>query len=193
LLTAALNEQESNALGDRLRAIVRASPLFMAWLRAAHDCCPPDWAIGAGALRNLVWDHLTGRHNPPFDVDVVFFGGAEEKEVEHCLHARLPGVPWQAKDQSLVHTWYERRFGYPVEPLTSLEDAVSTWPEFCTSVAVRLRSDNSIDVIAPLGLEDLFQLRLRRNPRRVTPEIFHQRLANKRIEERWPEVTISDG
>jgi hypothetical protein len=45
-------------------------------------------------------------------------------------------------------------------------------------------------VIAPLGLEDLFGLRLRRNPRRVTPEIFNQRLASKRISERWPGVTI---
>jgi hypothetical protein len=162
----------------------------MTWLRVARDCCPAEWAVGAGALRNLVWDQLTSRHNPPSDVDVVFFGGADEKSVERCLLARQPDVPWQAKDQALVHTWYERRFGHPVEPLTSLEDAVSTWPEFCTSVAVRLRADGDLDVIAPLGLEDLFGLRLRRNPRRVTPEIFNQRLASKRIAERWPGVTI---
>src|SRR5262249_52803257 len=79
--------------------IVGASPRFMAWLGAARDCCPPEGAIGAGALRNLVWDHLTGRHNPPADVDVVFFGGADEKDVERCLRSRLPDVPWQAKDQ----------------------------------------------------------------------------------------------
>jgi hypothetical protein len=138
----------------------------------------------------MVWDHLTGRHNPPSDVDVVFFGGAEEKAVECCLRSRLPNVPWQAKDQALVHRWYERRFGYAVEPLTSLEDAVGTWPEFCTSVAIRLRSDDTLDVIAPHGLEDLFGLRLRRNPRRVTPDIFKQRLASKRTDERWPGVTI---
>jgi hypothetical protein len=162
----------------------------MTWLQVARDCCPAEWAIGAGAVRNLVWDRLTGRHNPPSDVDVVFFGGADEKSVERRLRARQPDVPWQAKDQALVHTWYERRFGHPVQPLTSLEDAVSTWPEFCTSVAVRLRADGDLEVIAPLGLEDLFGLRLRRNPRRVTPEIFNQRLASKRIEERWPGVTI---
>jgi Nucleotidyltransferase/WYL domain len=122
----------------------------------------------------------------------------ESQEVEDLpdgsVRVRLvvaePDVPWQAKDQALVHTWYERRFGHPVEPLTSLEDAVSTWPEFCTSVAVRLGADGDLDVIAPLGLEDLFGLWLRRNPRRVSPEIFNQRLASKRIEERWPGVTI---
>ena len=169
---------------------MRASPEFTTWLRAARDCCPPEWAIGAGALRNLVWDHLTGRCNPAADVDVVFFGGAAEEEVERCLRARMPAVPWQAKDQALVHTWYERVFGYAVESLTSLEDAVATWPEFCTSVAVRLLPDDRLNVIAPHGLEDLFGLVLRRNPRRVTAEIFSRRLASKRIEERWPGVTI---
>jgi hypothetical protein len=179
-------------MGDRaeLEAIVRSSPDFMSWLRAARECCPGDWAIGAGAVRNLVWDHLTSRHNPPADVDVVFFHGAEEKAIEDCLRARLPHVPWQVKDQALVHTWYERVFGYPVEPVVSLEDAVGTWPEYCTCVAVRLRPDCGLDVLAPFGLDDLFGLVLRRNPRRVTAERFQERLISKRIAERWPEVTI---
>ena len=178
---------------EHLARVVRSSPEFMGWLEAARDCCPPDWALGAGALRNLVWDHLTGARNPPRDVDVVFFGGADEGAVERCLRARLPGVPWQVKDQALVHTWYERVFGFPVEPLTSVADAVATWPETCTSVAVRLRDDGGLDVIAPRGLDDLFGLVLRRNPRRVTREIFRARLAEKRPDLRWPGVTVVDG
>jgi uncharacterized protein len=162
----------------------------MGWLEAARDCCPPDWALGAGALRNLVWDALTGRCNPPADVDVVFFGGADEAAVERRLAERLPGVPWEAKDQALVHTWYQRRFGVSVEPLTSLADAVGTWPETCTSVALRLRPDGGLDVIAPCGLEDLFGLVVRRNPRRVTVERYLARLAEKRPAERWPGVTV---
>ncbi len=165
----------------------------MSWLAAARECCPPQWAIGAGAIRNLVWDRLTGRRNPPADVDVVFFGGAEESAVEECLCRRLPDVPWQARDQALVHTWYERVFGFRVEPLTSLTDAVATWPETCTSVAVSLSATDVLSVIAPYGLDDVFGLILRRNPRRVTVEIFRRRLAEKRITERWPEVTVDSG
>ena len=172
---------------------MRGDTAFMAWLAAANFCCPPEWAIGAGALRNLVWDHLTGLHNPPTDVDVVFFGDANEADVEECLRARLPHVPWQAKDQALVHTWYEDVFGHPVEPLSSLAEAVGTWPETCTSVAVRLLPDGELDVIAPCGLDDLFAMILRRNPRRVTVDIYRRRLAEKRISERWPGVTVVDG
>lgn len=180
-------------LGDQLEAVVRRDAVFMAWLEAARECCPREWAIGAGALRNLVWDRLTGRRNPPADVDVAFFGGARESDVERCLRTRLPSAPWQAKDQALVHTWYERVFGFAVEPLTSLADAVATWPETCTSVAVRLRSDGGLDLFAPCGLEDLFGMVLRRNPRRARVEDFRRRLAQKRITERWPGVTVVDG
>jgi hypothetical protein len=180
------------ALVSRLERLIRSDAAFVSWLEAGRACCPPDWAIGAGAIRNLVWDHLTGRHNPPADVDVAFVGPAEEEEVERCLRARLSDVPWQAKNQALVHTWYERVFGYAVEPLASVAEAVATWPETCTSVAVRLRPDGALDVIAPCGLEDLFGLVLRRNPRRVTVQRFRQRMVQKRVAERWPGVKIVD-
>ena len=39
-------------------------------------------------------------------------------------------------------------------------------------------------------LHDLFGLLLRRNPGRVTPEIFRRRVVEKRIVERWPKVRV---
>jgi hypothetical protein len=45
-------------------------------------------------------------------------------------------------------------------------------------------------VFAPCGLEDLFGLVVRRNPRRVTVERYLARLAEKRPAERWPGVTV---
>jgi hypothetical protein len=57
-------------------------------------------------------------------------------------------------------------------------------------VAVRLWPDDRLQVVAPVGLDDLFGLVLRRNPRRVTQEQFERRLREKRIAERWPRVTV---
>jgi uncharacterized protein len=184
------------SLRQRLEGIVRGDASFMGWLRAARECCPPDWAIGAGALRNLVWDHLTGRRNPPRDVDVAFFdptGQADERVVEACLAGRFPDVVWDARNQALVHTWYERRFGIAVEPLDSLDEAIGTFPETCTSVAVRLLADDGMEVFAPCGLEDLFGLVLRRNPTRVTREIFIRRLREKRPQDHWPGIELVAG
>lgn len=77
-----------------------------------------------------------------------------------------------------------------MEPLTSSADGVGTWPETASAVAVRFNADEHIDIVAPCGLEDLFELRWRRNPRRVTIAEYQRRLATKRIAERWPLASV---
>jgi hypothetical protein len=185
---------------ERLTEIIRSSSWFMELLLAARDVQPPDWLLGGGALRVLVWDRLHGRAQPtpPRDVDLAFFDPerldpGRDAEVERALSARLPGVPWDAKNQAAVHRWYPRVFGFEVEPLASTADGVATWPETATAVAVRLEPGEQLLVVAPWGLADLLGIVCRRNPRRVTVEEYRRRVAAKRIAERWPGVTIVGG
>lgn len=184
---------------EKLQGIIHARSDVMDILKAARDCDPPQWVVGAGLIRNVVWDHLHVYQKPtPFkDVDVAFFdpsdlGRDREKAIEKDLSALLPGVPWDVTNQAAVHLWYEEKFGYPVDPLTSVEEAVATWPETCTSVAVRLLPDDDLLVIAPLGLGDLLDMVLRRNPRRATAEIFRQRVRDKGLLDGWPRVRMID-
>ena len=65
--------------------------------------------------------------------------------------------------------------------------------ESATAVSVRLLADDGPYVAAPLGLRDLFELILRRNPRRVTPESFCERVDKKGVRERWPKVRVIEG
>src|SRR5215213_7879086 len=132
------------------------------------------------------------------DVDPAFFDPARldparDAEVESALRRRLDGVPWDAKNQAAVHTWYGRVFGGEVAPLTSSADGVATWPETATAVAVRLLPDDRLQVVAPCGLDDLFGLVCRRNPRRVGVQHYQRRLRGKRVAERWPRVRILEG
>ena len=186
------------ALGARLEALVRSSDWLMGVLRAARDVHPPDWLVGGGVLRDLVWDRLHGRApRPPRDVDLAFFDPARldagrDAEIERALAERLDGVPWDAKNQAAVHRWYGWVFGGRVEPLASAADGVGTWPETATAVAVRLLDGDELRVVAPCGLDDLFMLVCRRNPRRVSVEHFRRRLRDKRVAERWPRVTVVD-
>jgi len=158
-------------LPGRLESLVRSTPWLLEALRAARDVDPPDWLVGGGVLRDLVWDrpHGQSRPAPPRDVDLAFFDPtrldrARDAEVEQALAARLPGVPWDAKNQAAVHTWYGRVFGGRVAPLRSAADGVATWPETATAVAVRLLPDDRLETVAPCGLDDLFGLVCRRNP-----------------------------
>ena len=182
---------------QELTQLIRSTPWFMSILEAVRACDPPGWLVGAGVIRNLVWDHLHEYQTPtpPADVDVIFFDSYDVRPerdhmVQQQLAQRLPHVAWEATNQAAVHLWYEDVFGFSVPAFYSSEEAVGTWPETATSVAVRLLSTDEIQVVAPCGLSDLFNMKLRRNPSRVTREQFAQRLYAKQILRKWPRVQV---
>lgn len=166
-------------------------------LRAGQSLRLESWGIGAGALRNLVWDHLHEHQvqSTLSDVDFAYFDvdnldSARDKELQEILRMRCPGLPWEVTNQAAVHLWFEGYFGHSVQPLESLEAAVASWPEYATSVAVTLTDKFDIRIIAPVGLDDLLSMRVRRNPARVSLDTYRQRTAEKRYRERWPRVTV---
>jgi hypothetical protein len=180
-----------------LTQLVRSTPCFVSILEAVRACNPPDWLVGAGVIRNLVWDHLHQYQTPTplADVDVIFFDPHDvspERDhiVQQQLAQRLPHVNWEATNQAAVHLWYEDVFGFAVPALHSSEEAVGTWPETATCVAVRLLATDQIHIVAPYGLSDLFHMILRRNSSRVTREQFAQRLHSKQILRKWPRVQV---
>ena len=183
----------------RLERLVRGSAWFLRVLEATRTCGAPDCWVGAGALRDLVWDELHGGFRPDLvkDVDAAFFDPHDlrperDQEVEGELTRLLPEVRWDAKNQAAVHLWYERRFGHAVRPLRSTADGVATWPETATAVALRLTGDGRLEILAPCGLADLLDGVCRRNPRRVSVAEYRRRIAAKRIQQRWPRVRIVD-
>jgi len=182
---------------EDLEGIVRASPWFTPALRTVQSLHLKSWCIGAGAVRNLVWDHLHQYNEPSplADIDVAYFDITDsrqeaEAEVQAVLEARAPSVPWEVTNQALVHLWFEGHFGHAVAPLCSLEEAVASWPEYATSVGVYIGNGGGIEIIAPYGLEDLFALRVRRNPARVSVETYRQRVEQKQYAKRWPRVSV---
>jgi hypothetical protein len=188
---------EQQALAERLRAIARATPWCMQALHAVAQLGLPHCCIGAGAVRNLVWDALHGYSQPSAlsDIDVAYFDAHDllaesEVQLRQRLATLLPGVPWEVCNQARVHLWFEAEFGYAVPPLGSLDDAIATWPEFATSVGIWLRPDGEIGIVAPHGLDDLFNMVVRHNPARISLNGYAQRLASKDYAARWPHVTI---
>lgn len=186
-----------NDARTRLKGIVRSTPWLMRALRAVRDAGIPEGYVCSGAIRNATWDALHGYSAPSFlaDVDVCYFDPNDlsekaEKEYGERLSRLEPDVPWDVKNQAAVHLWFHKVFGHFVEPLCSMAEAVSTWPEPAVCVAVRLRVDDDLELIAPLGLEDLMGMKVRRNPIRVSVETYRYRLESKRYTQRWPMVRV---
>jgi hypothetical protein len=184
--------------GDELTELVLASDWLVNLLRIVAALDLPDCWIGAGAVRDLVWDIRFGSGFDPAgiaDVDVVFFDSDDLRaEKEHDIERRLrelePSINWDVKNQARVHLWFEARFGHPADPLTSTTDGVSTWPETATAVAVRLRSDGRLDIAAPFGLDDLLGGVWRGNFVRVSESEYRARLERKQPHRRWPGVVV---
>jgi len=187
-----------------VRDLITACPWLMGVIGTVRDvgdrydlCC---W-VGAGAVRDLAWDTWYGREpcrrpaefdgRGVKDVDVVFFDPerldrSRDAEIEAELTVVRPDVRWDVTNQAAVHLWYQQRFGHAVAPLTSVVDGVATWPETATAVAVRRTADDAVEILAPLGLDDLVNGIHRRNPRRVSVAEYRRRMARKDPATRWP-------
>ena len=180
---------------DELRALVGASPRFMAALQAVRTLGLASWCIGAGAVRNLVWDALHGHAvpSPLADVDVAYFdagdlGAGAEQALQRRLEALAPGLPWEVTNQARVHLWFEGKFGEPYTALTNTDEAPARFVSPAFAVGVRLEADDSISVVAPFGLEDAFDLVLRPNPTRPVAKGWTKAVNNALG--RWPELKV---
>ena len=117
--------------------------------------------------------------------DAIHTEPAYESQIEQQLSALVPGVHWEAVNQATVHTYTGDA------PYRSIEEAMSRWADLVTAVGVYLTDADEIEIIAPAGLDDLFQLKVR--PNLVAPNaaaVYRSRMATKGWLERWPKLSI---
>jgi hypothetical protein len=184
-------------LAARMTDILQGTPGLMRVMRTARDLALPDWLIFSGALYQPVLNHLTGR---PVDYglkdyDLAYFDAADlSYDAEDVVIKRVAaGFPSpfremvEVRNQARVHLWFEGHFGEPYSALGSSAEAVGRFTSPLFAVAARSEPDDSLTLIAPFGLEDLFDLRLRPNPTRPTGGFLRTAEA---VRKRWPELRI---
>ncbi|MVZ10324.1 nitrate reductase, partial [Enterobacteriaceae bacterium 8376wG6] len=121
----------------------------MAALRTVRRLGLNDWCLGAGFVRNLVWDRRHGYTEPtPLnDIDVIHFDAERaDAERDRMLEARLQQWlprPWSVKNQARMHLRGGRA------PYRDSEEAISFWTEVETAIGARLNADDSITLVAP--------------------------------------------
>ena len=185
-------------VGD-LEATLRANPVVAAILDRVPALGLPDWYLGAGAVAQTVWNAAHGfvpAHGVE-DYDVVYFddsdlGADTEDRVARRVAAAVggPGGSVDVTNEARVHLWYEARFGVPLTPYRSVEEAIATWPTTATAVGVRPAPGGGLTVCAPFGLDDLSGLVVRPNRVLVTEAVY--RAKADRWKATWPLLTVLD-
>jgi hypothetical protein len=161
-------------------------------LHIAASCNLPDWWLAAGFVRNLVWDQLHGysKPTPLNDLDLIYFctediSEQRDRQLEQQLIAQT-ALPWSVKNQARMHLRNNDR------PYASAADAMSYWFEIETVVGASLSADGELQIIAPLGLQPLFDLTITLNPKKHKALDFQQRIVEKKWLELWPKLRVKD-
>lgn len=156
-------------------------------MRTVEKLNLPDWWIGAGFIRNKIWDELFDKseRTPPDDVDVIFFDPADqseecEKQLEKELSEQMPDVTWSVTNQIRMAKINGDA------PYRSSEDALAAWPETATAVGVHLKN-GQLELLAPHGIDDLVNGIVRPTPIFVEKkEAYSKRQAKKNWRAKWP-------
>ena len=178
---------------QRTMAILKGDPWSMNVLSIVRDLALPDWAIGAGFVRSLVWDDLCGyeRRTPLPDIDVIYFDRDDLSQDSECqIQKRLKSahadLPWTVKNQARMHLRNND------QPYKDTNDALRFWLETPTAIAARLETDDHLRILAPLGLVDLFDMKVR--PTEVALQKLDQyrsRMVAKGWADKWPALKVS--
>lgn len=176
-------------LGDKLISIIKQDKWMLTILTAVQQLKLNDCWIGAGFVRNKVWDHLHDNERTSLnDIDVIYFDSenttkAAEIVLEEQLNINNPTLNWSVKNQARMHRKHQHT------PYANCEEAIAFWPETATSIAIRLNSENKIEYLAPYGLTDLFDLIVTPTPI-IAMSVFNARVTQKEWIKKWPKLQI---
>lgn len=181
---------------EDISRLIRADKWRMDVLDAAELLNLPNWWIGAGFLRNLVWDAIEGNiPREERDVDLVYFDKDAIDPKEHWaidwaitdkLKKDSPFAEWEVRNQARMH------YIHDFEPYSSSEQGISKWVETATCIAVR-KQGKELEYLFCHGTEDLFNLTARPIDTFKTDEllpVFYGRVEKKKWQERWPSLRV---
>jgi hypothetical protein len=94
---------------EDISKLIQADAWMMDVLHAAEKLDLPDWWIGAGFLRNKVWDAIADKQSQQSrDVDLVYFNPTDvTPESDHAYDDKMKHdhsfAEWEIRNQARMH------------------------------------------------------------------------------------------
>lgn len=173
--------------------LIEKDEWMMNILRVAEKLNFPDWVIGAGFVRNKVWDYLHGLERKEVDtndIDLVYYDpeGNDQKTDEELSEKlkKETDINWEIVNEVYAHRWNN------LPPYKSTTDALSQWPETATGIGVRLQN-GKLELVAPHGIDDLINLIVRPSPKFPDGiEKVRERAEKKEWFAKWPKLQMAN-
>lgn len=177
---------------EEILQLIKSDLWMMEALSVAESLNLKDWVIGAGFVRNKVWDHLSGRTKVGVDtpdIDLVYYDSdGNDEETDEKLSKELSehtGFNWEVANEHYAHKWNN------LAPYKSIEDAISQWPETVTAIGVTTYGSKELRLIAPYGINDLTNFIVRPTPIFLSKiNVLKERVQKKKWLEKWPNIKI---
>jgi hypothetical protein len=168
----------------------------MRLLTTARELGLSQWRLVAGCIYQTVWNVLTNKpaRTGIKDYDLICFDDRDlsweaEDQVVRCVELRMRGLlaPVEVRNQARVHLWFKQRFGADYTPLRA-DEALTRYSSVVHAVGVRVERDDDFDIVAPFGLDDLFNMVMRPNRALDNARSYEAKAA--RTKAIWPEVVV---
>lgn len=192
-----IKERRRIQMEHELENIIMSSKIINLSIERARLLNIENYYIGAGCIAQTVWNYLS---NKPLkygikDIDFVYFDDKNlDSQSENVIASKVKAlysdlnIEIDVKNEARVHLWYKRHFGYSIDPYTSLEAAIDTWPTTATAIGVRKGNNNEFIVYAPFGLNDLLGKIVRANKTQITKEIYEKKVTSWLS--KWPDLKV---
>ncbi|KRM96668.1 hypothetical protein FC19_GL000966 [Liquorilactobacillus aquaticus DSM 21051] len=180
---------------QELNNFIKKTPEFMELLRIINSLHLQNWALCAGTVRNLVW---CAKMQQPYsilqnNIDIIYSDQSETYEQlltqQAIVTQKYSKYLWNLQNIALTTSDSRQPYG------KNLRAAIASIPETCSAVGVYLENAN-IEIIAPYGLEDLFNLEA--HPTNLfmadskKMQYYRKRMLRKNWPAKWPETAIFD-
>lgn len=186
-----MNKVNCNRFQNTIKDSIKKDSSMMNILKIVRELNLPDCWIGAGFIRNKIWNtlHNIDTENIHRDIDVIFFDQEKTSiEYESLIKTKLIKADnsqnWEVINQARTHKWHSH------SKYNNCEEAISHWIETATSIAIKVNEKDEIQIIAPHGLEDLKNLILRPVPSLINLSLFNKRRESKNWIHTWPRLKV---
>lgn len=154
-----------------------------------------EYYLAGGAIYQTIFNYLHGYdlNYGIKDYDIIYFDDsnlsyeAEDqviKEVKKFFKDFDMGINLDIKNEARAHIWLKEKYNENLEKYNNLEEVLRSWGFSACSIGVRIEG-NFVKVLAPYGLEDLFNMKIRKVGNYDVTEKARE-LKNK-----WPNIDIS--